>query len=234
MAQDIYEKSLDSTVPLLRAFLSFFYELGMSGISNGLWYTELDTPKILWLCTFSNETAFSPDMVLPLLNPLVGEKLILCTALPSSIAYALLYSLARASWNAVIYENSCDYAGTLLECFLWNDLCPCKTFYICYYFKRSKLNQSGLWSVVTFFLKLFFSSTFVFFVEFMLFIWILRGKHKDLLLGSLVLVDVTSAWFLSPNALFNCTGFSIICASVCLVISLCYACIPSLETSSDP
>ncbi|KAI8003479.1 Hippocampus abundant transcript-like protein 1, partial [Camellia lanceoleosa] len=35
--------------------------------------------------------------ILPLINPFVGEKLILCTALLSSIAYALFYGLPSAS-----------------------------------------------------------------------------------------------------------------------------------------
>ncbi|GFP94150.1 hippocampus abundant transcript-like protein 1 [Phtheirospermum japonicum] len=57
------------------SLVSFFYELGMSGISGVLLM-----------------------LVLPLLNPLVGEKLILCAALLASIAYGLLYGLAWASW----------------------------------------------------------------------------------------------------------------------------------------
>ncbi|KAL5550729.1 hypothetical protein UlMin_000905 [Ulmus minor] len=37
-------------------------------------------------------------LLLPLINPLVGEKIILCIALLASIAYALLYGLAWAAW----------------------------------------------------------------------------------------------------------------------------------------
>ncbi|KAI7980578.1 Hippocampus abundant transcript-like protein 1 [Camellia lanceoleosa] len=40
----------------------------------------------------------SQILIPPLINPLVGEKVILCTALLSSIAYALFYGLAWASW----------------------------------------------------------------------------------------------------------------------------------------
>ncbi|XP_060974667.1 uncharacterized protein LOC115697904 [Cannabis sativa] len=40
----------------------------------------------------------SQMVLLPLMNPLVGEKVILCMALLSSIAYALLYGLAWATW----------------------------------------------------------------------------------------------------------------------------------------
>ncbi|RZB44641.1 hypothetical protein D0Y65_054527 [Glycine soja] len=63
--------------PTLRgmALVSFFYELGMSGISSVLLM-----------------------LLLPILNPLVGEKVILCSALLASIAYAWLYGLAWAPW----------------------------------------------------------------------------------------------------------------------------------------
>ncbi|KAI3706036.1 hypothetical protein L1987_76289 [Smallanthus sonchifolius] len=73
-----YAVTIVLNTPTLRSIsvISFFYELGMSGIST-----------VLLL------------VVLPLANPLVGEKIILCAGLLASIAYALLYGFAWASWH---------------------------------------------------------------------------------------------------------------------------------------
>ncbi|KAH1191522.1 hypothetical protein GmHk_20G058766 [Glycine max] len=79
--------------PTLRgiALVSFFYELGMSGISSVL---------LMFL--------------LPILNPLVGEKVILCSALLASIAYVpylsasfvIIYVLVKPATYAIISNAS--------------------------------------------------------------------------------------------------------------------------------
>ncbi|CAL5404226.1 unnamed protein product [Camellia sinensis] len=76
------------------SLVSFFYELGMSGISGVLLILSEGS---LW---FQQKSIFrnSDDGGNRINCFPVGEKVILCTALLSSIAYALFYGLAWASW----------------------------------------------------------------------------------------------------------------------------------------
>ncbi|KAH9768984.1 hypothetical protein KPL71_011823 [Citrus sinensis] len=172
--------------PTLRgiSFVSFFYELGMSGISAVLLFylkavfgfNKNQFSEILMMVGIGS--IVSQILVLPLLNPFVGEKVILCVALLASIAYALFYGLAWASWTYAIIS------------------------------KASGLNNQGK------------AQGFIAGVQ-----------SISSLLSPLAMSPLTS-WFLSTDAPFNCKGFSIIVASICLMVSLSCACMLDTEENS--
>ncbi|GMY23597.1 Hippocampus abundant transcript-like protein 1 [Fagus crenata] len=179
--------------PSLRGIclVSFFYELGMSSITGVLWYylkaafgfDKNQFSEILMLVGVGS--IVSQMLVLPLINPLVGEKVILCIGLLASIAYALFYGLAWAAW--VPYMSASIKVIIVL------------------------VRPSGK------------AQGFVAGVE-----------SIASLLSPLAMSPLTS-WFLSTNAPFNCKGFSIVCASICMMIALCYACLlkPEVLPSHD-
>nr|POF16635.1 hippocampus abundant transcript-like protein 1 [Quercus suber] len=190
--------------PTLRgiSLVSFFYELGMSGITYVLNYylkavfgfNKNQLAEIQLIVGIGS--IVSQMLVLPLINPLVGEKVILCIGLLASIAYALFNGLAWAAWVPFM---SATFKVVVA-------LVNPATYAIISRASSSK-NQGK-------------AQGFVAGVE-----------SIASLLSPLVMSPLTS-WFLSSNAPFNCKGFSIVCASVCMVISLCYACL--LKTGVPP
>jgi MFS family permease len=133
-------------------------------------------------------------LLVPLVNPLVGEKLILCAALLASVAYGLLYGLAWAPWVPYL-SASFGVIYVLVK----------PSTYAVISLASNSANQGKAQGFIA-------------------------GVQSVASLLSPVSMSPLTTWFLSSNAPFDCKGFSIIVASLSMVISLCFAWTLKLDT----
>lgn len=169
--------------------VSFFYDMGISGISSVLMYylkSAFDFNKNQFseiLMMVGVGSIITQMLVFPLVNQLVGERAVLRISLLASITYALLYGLAWASW--VPYFGALFRMVYLLERPSTNAIVSRAS---------SSSDQAKTQGLVA------------------------GAEAIGSFLAPLVMSPLTS-WFLSSNAPFNCKGFSLICAAFALAMA---------------
>ncbi|CAI9091328.1 OLC1v1026332C1 [Oldenlandia corymbosa var. corymbosa] len=198
----IYTANIVTSSPTLKRvnLVLFFCELGMCSINSTILYylkaafgfDKNQFSEILIVVGIGS--IISQLVVLPIINPLVGEKIILCIALLSTTLYALFYGLAWAPWVPYL-SASLGVVNVLVK--------PCTYALIS---KASSSSDQGK------------AQGFIAGVQ-----------SIACLLSPFVLTPLTTL-FLSKDAPFDCKGFSFICASLSVAVSLCLAC--SLKATS--